>query len=582
MAENSKFMLNDAFHYKLIKSIPYVELEGLTKIDCGKFGSISVAYWPKIRKKVAVKRLLAFEEDDTSNEKFFHELQIQKRVEYHDNIIRILGISQDPCNKDRLLVLQYAKDGNLRDYLARKHSTFTWNDRFKIAFGIADGLNCLHDENIVHCDLHSRNILIDNGEPKIADFGISKNLDTMSNSVNGVFGMIPYIEPKQTPVIGTPQEYVLLYQECWNKTPQLRPNIYTVLQSLERITKCYTESIEATSPILDTTSPTSDRQITQRNIDINTDSDAYNSLQYNLVIPDDIWSSECVKDLTFIDIPKSTMNIDLSQPSQTSKIVTQPTFFERNIEPSIETIRTSFPETDTLTTSGSSHNQAIISSKKNDQNSQNHNFTKVSRSSNLLPFLNKDEIRLKVVVIGSGAVGKSSLLEAFVFGKCQLVYIPTVFENFCVNVEIDGQYASLSLWDTAGQEDYEKLRAVSYPATHTFLVLFSVDCPDTLENVIDKWAVEVDRYSKSAPIILVGTKIDTRNDEKTIRYLQKSYRKPITYEEGSKVAKLINAVKYLECSALNCEGVNEVFEHAARTALAFSLIRKNHKKCIVS
>nr|CAG8607017.1 12214_t:CDS:2 [Entrophospora candida] len=519
MAENSKFLLNDAFHYKLIKSIPYVELEDLTKVDCGKFGSISVAYWPKIRKKVAVKRLLAFEEDDTANEKFFHELQIQKRVEYHDNIIRILGISQDPCNKDRLLVLQYAKDGNLRDYLARKHSTFTWNDRFKIAFGIVD----------------------------------------------------------ETPVIGTPQEYVLLYQECWNKTPQLRPNIYTVLQSLERITEGYTESIEATSPILDTTSPTSDRQIAQRNVDINTDSDAYNALQYNLVIPDDIWSSECVKDLTFIDIPTSTMNIDLSQPSQTSKIVTQPTFFERNIEPSIEATHTSIPETDTSPTSGSSHNQAIISSKKNDQNSQNFNFTKVSRSSNLLPFLNKDEIRLKIVVIGSGAVGKSSLLEAFVFGKCQLVYIPTVFENFCVNVKIDGQYASLSLWDTAGQEDYEKLRAVSYPATHTFLILFSVDCPDTLENVIDKWAVEVDRYSKSAPIILVGTKIDTRNDEKTIRHLQKSYRKPITYEEGSKVAKLINAVKYLECSALNCEGVNEVFEHAARTALAFSLIRKNRE-----
>ncbi|CAJ0853141.1 15805_t:CDS:2, partial [Entrophospora sp. SA101] len=134
----------------------------LTKVDCGKFGSISVAYWPKIRKKVAVKRLLAFGEDDSANKKFVHELQIQKRVEYHDNIIRILGISQaplltyhcslDPCNKDRLLVLQYAKDGNLRDYLARKHSTLTWNDKFKIAFGIADGLNCLHDENIVHCD----------------------------------------------------------------------------------------------------------------------------------------------------------------------------------------------------------------------------------------------------------------------------------------------------------------------------------------------------------------------------------------------------------------------------------------------
>ncbi|CAJ0759204.1 12571_t:CDS:2 [Entrophospora sp. SA101] len=566
MAENSKFLLNDALHYKLIKSIPYVELEDLTKVDCGKFGSISVAYWPKIRKKVAVKRLLAFGEDDSANKKFVHELQIQKRVEYHDNIIRILGISQDPCNKDRLLVLQYAKDGNLRDYLARKHSTLTWNDKFKIAFGIADGLNCLHDENIVHCDFHSRNILIDNGEPKIADFGISKSLDTMS----------------KTPIIGTPQEYVLLYQECWNKTPHLRSNILTVLQSLERITKSYTERIKATSPILDTMSPTSDQQMTQKNIDINADLDAYNSLQYNLVIPDDIGSSEYVKDLTFIDTPKSTMNIYLSQPSRTSKIVMQPTFFERNIEPSIEATHTSIPETDTSTTSGSSHNQAIISSKKNDQNSQNHNFTKVSRSSNLLPFLNKDEIKLKIVVIGSGAVGKSSLLEAFVFGKCRPVYIPTVFENFCVNVKIDGQYASLSLWDTAGQEDFDGLRPLSYSNAHTFLILFSVDIPSSLEEVIDKWVAEVYCYSKSVPIILVGTKIDRRNDESTIEYLQRSYREPTTYEEGSKVAKLINAVKYLECSALNCEGVSEVFEHAVRTALAFSLIRKNRKKCIVS
>ncbi|PKY31487.1 kinase-like protein, partial [Rhizophagus irregularis] len=180
------------------------------------------------------------------------------------------------------LVLQYAKDGNLKDYLARNHLTLSWNDKYKIACGIADGLHCLHDENIVHRDLHSKNILIDHGEPKIADFGISKSLNTGTDLVNGVFGMIPYIEPKrlenpnyrhekasdiyslgvvlweissgqrpfrnssydaalaisiinglrETPIAGTPQEYISLYQKCWYSNPQIRPSIVTVFQSL--------------------------------------------------------------------------------------------------------------------------------------------------------------------------------------------------------------------------------------------------------------------------------------------------------------------------------------------------------------
>ncbi|CAG8740690.1 3825_t:CDS:2, partial [Rhizophagus irregularis] len=152
MAENSKVLLEDAFRNKLINFIPYIELEGLTKADVGNFGSISIAYWPKLRKNVAVKRLFV-SEHDTASRNFVHELQIQKHVEYHDNIIRILGVSQDPSNKDHLLVLQYAKDGNLKDYLARNHLTLSWNDKYKIACGIADGLHCLHDENIVHRDL---------------------------------------------------------------------------------------------------------------------------------------------------------------------------------------------------------------------------------------------------------------------------------------------------------------------------------------------------------------------------------------------------------------------------------------------
>ena|SRR6266498_4810494 len=79
MAENklnNKLSLNDAFRHKLVKSIPYIELEGLSEVDYGKFGSISIAYWPKLRKKVAVKRLYAFEQDYSASQKFVHEVRI--------------------------------------------------------------------------------------------------------------------------------------------------------------------------------------------------------------------------------------------------------------------------------------------------------------------------------------------------------------------------------------------------------------------------------------------------------------------------------------------------------------------------
>lgn len=75
MAENSKVLLEDAFRNKLINFIPYIELEGLTKADVGNFGSISIAYWPKLRKNVAVKRLFV-SEHDTASRNFVHEVRI--------------------------------------------------------------------------------------------------------------------------------------------------------------------------------------------------------------------------------------------------------------------------------------------------------------------------------------------------------------------------------------------------------------------------------------------------------------------------------------------------------------------------
>ncbi|KAB8606248.1 hypothetical protein FH972_025878 [Carpinus fangiana] len=156
-----------------------------------------------------------------------------------------------------------------------------------------------------------------------------------------------------------------------------------------------------------------------------------------------------------------------------------------------------------------------------------------------------------------------------------LVYVPTVFENYVADVEVDGKHVELALWDTAGQEDYDRLRPLSYPDSHVILICFAVDSPDSLDNVQEKWISEVLHFCPHLPIILVGCKSDLRYDHKTIEELSKTSQKPVTPEQAEDVRKKIGAYKYLECSAKTNEGVREVFENATRAAL---LTKKEKKK----
>ena len=133
-----------------------------------------------------------------------------------------------------------------------------------------------------------------------------------------------------------------------------------------------------------------------------------------------------------------------------------------------------------------------------------------------------------------------------------------------------------------GQEDYDRLRPLSYPESHVILMCFAVDSPDSLENVLEKWIVEVNHFCAELPVILVACKKDLRNDANTIAELEKSSQLPVTYEQvrsfiiekGSAVADKIGAFKYLECSAKSGDGVKEVFETATRAAL----LSKSKKK----
>ncbi|KAH3744248.1 small GTPase Rac protein 1 [Pelomyxa schiedti] len=184
----------------------------------------------------------------------------------------------------------------------------------------------------------------------------------------------------------------------------------------------------------------------------------------------------------------------------------------------------------------------------------------------------------KCVVVGDGAVGKTCLLIAWSSGAFPTgEYVPTVFNNYAKNTSVDGSPVNVTLWDTAGQEDYDRIRPCSYMGTDIFLICYSVVNPVTFSNVKTKWVPEVTHHCPNAPFLLVGTKIDLRNDDPTLkRLMAKSKRGPLTAEEGNAEAHSLGAVKYMECSALTAENVNNVFEEGVRAINAHK--RKGTKK----
>ncbi|CAB4414023.1 unnamed protein product [Rhizophagus irregularis] len=148
----------------------------------------------------------------------------RREVDFHDNVIRFYDVTtsiKENQRKEYSLVIEYAENGTLRKYLKENFQNLIWKDKINLAFQLAYAVSCLHDEGIVHRDLHSNNVLVHQNTVKVADFGLSKRIEETSNSQSKTFGLIPYTDPKS------------FNKNCWNIEPDNRPTINQVVDELK-------------------------------------------------------------------------------------------------------------------------------------------------------------------------------------------------------------------------------------------------------------------------------------------------------------------------------------------------------------
>lgn len=187
---------------------------------------------------------------------------------------------------------------------------------------------------------------------------------------------------------------------------------------------------------------------------------------------------------------------------------------------------------------------------------------------------------IKCVLVGDGAVGKTCLLISYTTNHFPIDYVPTVFDNYSVNVNIGDKTIKVGLWDTAGQPEYDRLRPFSYTNTDVIVMCFSCIYPPSFESIVTKWHPEIKHHCPNVPYLLVATKIDQRDNQDIIQKLNAQDSFPIQFDQGLELSKEIEAVSYIECSALTQVGIKQVFDQAISLCLKPAK-HKKRRRCVI-
>ena len=161
---------------------------------------------------------------------------------------------------------------------------------------------------------------------------------------------------------------------------------------------------------------------------------------------------------------------------------------------------------------------------------------------------------VKIVVVGDGSVGKTSLLITYTTGDFPSDFVPSVSDAYSANMMVDGRPVNVALWDTAGQEDYDRLRPLMYPDTDCFCVCADLSKKASIRSARDKWVPEITRHCPDVPFIVVGTKEDVSDEAESAADLR-----DVAHETGAR--------GLFVTSSLEEHGVDELFAAAAHVAL---------------
>ncbi|GBB88066.1 hypothetical protein RclHR1_01460016 [Rhizophagus clarus] len=278
----TKDWIEYAIKKEYIKYHEYKYFSDIQEIGAGGFGKVYRVKWKNSEHYLALK--VFKDPDNVSIREIVREFKSQRDVHHHNNIIRLHGITKSENQNNQMetysLVMEYADGGNLRSYLKEHFDNLTWNEKLNMALQLACAILCLHDEGIVHRDLHSGNVLVHQNIIKLADFGLSRRIEETSKTHSGSFGVVPYIDPKkfntkytldkmsdiyslgvllweissgqppfkdesfdflhvrisnglrEVPVSNTPDDYTKIYTDCWDGDPDNRPTIHEVVSRL--------------------------------------------------------------------------------------------------------------------------------------------------------------------------------------------------------------------------------------------------------------------------------------------------------------------------------------------------------------